>query len=59
MLKRKYHKTIAIGSVAAGGALGALIPPSVPFIFYGLIAKESIGAMFMGGVFQGLLMATL
>ncbi len=59
MLKRKYHKTIAIGSVAAGGALGALIPPSVPFIFYGLIAKESIGALFMGGVFPGLLLATL
>lgn len=59
MLKRKYHKTIAIGSVGAGGALGALIPPSVPFIFYGVIAKESIGALFMGGVFPGLLLATL
>jgi len=59
MLKRKYHKTIAIGCVGAGGALGALIPPSVPFIFYGVIAKESIGALFMGGVMPGLLLATL
>lgn len=59
MLKYKYHKTIAIGSVGAGGALGALIPPSVPFIFYGVIAKESIGALFMGGVMPGLLLSTL
>ncbi len=59
MLKHKYHKTMAIGSVGAGGALGALIPPSVPFIFYGVIAKESIGALFMGGVMPGLLLATL
>ncbi len=59
MLKHNYHKTIAIGSVGAGGALGALIPPSVPFIFYGLIAGESIGSLFMGGVVPGLLLATL
>ena len=59
MLKRKYHKTMAIGSVGAGGALGALIPPSVPFIFYGVIAKESIGSLFMGGVMPGLLLSTM
>lgn len=59
MLKHKYHKTIAIGSVGAGGALGALIPPSIPFIFYGLIAGESIWALFMGGVIPGLLLAAL
>ncbi len=59
MLKHKYDKRIAIGSVGAGGALGALIPPSVPFIFYGLLAKESIGALFMGGVMPGLLLASL
>ena len=59
MLKYKYDKRIAIGSVGAGGALGALIPPSVPFIFYGLLAKESIGALFMGGVMPGLLLSAL
>ncbi len=59
MMKHNYHNTIAIGSVGAGGALGALIPPSVPFIFYGLIAGESIGALFMGGVIPGLLLAGL
>lgn len=59
MIKYKYHKKIAIGSIGAGGALGALIPPSVPAIFYGLLAKESIGALFMGGIIPGLLLATL
>lgn len=59
MMKYKYHKGIAIGSIGAGGALGALIPPSVPFIFYGLLAKESIGALFLGGILPGLLLATL
>ena len=50
MMKYKYHRGIAIGAIGAGGALGALIPPSVPFIFYGLLAKESIGALFLGGI---------
>jgi len=59
MLKYKYHKTIAIGSVGAGGALGALIPPSIPFILYALLARESVGALFMGGIMPGLLLSTL
>ncbi|MFA5520237.1 MAG: TRAP transporter large permease subunit [Castellaniella sp.] len=57
MMKFNYHRTIAIGSIASGGALGALIPPSVPFIFYGLLAKESIGDLFLGGVLPGLMLA--
>lgn len=59
MLKYKYDKKIAIGAVGAGGALGALIPPSVPFILYGIIAQESIGRLFLGGIMPGLLLATL
>ncbi len=58
MMKYKYNRTIAIGSIGAGGALGALIPPSVPFIFYGLLAKVSIGGLFLGGVLPGLMLAT-
>lgn len=58
MMKYKYHNGIAIGAIGAGGALGALIPPSVPFIFYGLLAKESIGALFLGGVMPGIMLAT-
>lgn len=58
MMKYKYDPAIAIGSIGAGGALGALIPPSVPFIFYGLLAKVSIGALFMAGLLPGLMLAT-
>ena len=57
MVRYKYDRSIAIGSIAAGGALGALIPPSVPFIFYGLLAKVSIGDLFMAGVLPGLMLA--
>lgn len=58
MIKYKYHNGIAIGAIGAGGALGALIPPSVPFIFYGLLAKESIGGLFLGGILPGLMLAS-
>jgi len=57
MMKYKYKRAIAIGSIGAGGALGALIPPSVPFIFYGLLAKVSIGGLFLGGVIPGLMLS--
>lgn len=58
MLKYRYDRAIAIGSIGAGGALGALIPPSVPFIFYGLLAKVSIGGLFLGGMIPGLMLAS-
>ena len=58
MMKYKYDKAIAIGAIGAGGALGALIPPSVPFIFYGLMAKVSIGGLFLGGMIPGLMLAS-
>jgi tripartite ATP-independent transporter DctM subunit len=59
MMKYNYHRGIAIGAIGAGGALGALIPPSVPFIFYGLLANESIGALFLGGIIPGLMLAIM
>jgi len=58
MMKYGYDRSIAIGAIAAGGALGALIPPSVPFIFYGLLARVSIGDLFLAGVLPGLMLAT-
>jgi tripartite ATP-independent transporter DctM subunit len=58
MMKYKYNREIAIGAIGAGGALGALIPPSVPFIFYGLLAKVSIGGLFLGGLLPGLMLAS-
>lgn len=57
MMKYKYDRAIAIGSIGAGGALGALIPPSVPFIFYGLLANVSIGDLFLAGVVPGLMLS--
>ncbi|MFC1955793.1 TRAP transporter large permease subunit [Chloroflexota bacterium] len=59
MLKHHYHKDIALGSIVAGGGLGIMIPPSVSFIMYGVVAGMSIGKLFMGGVGPGLLLASL
>ncbi len=59
MLSRGYSKDIALGSVAAGGSLGILIPPSVTMIIYGLIASTSVGKLYAGGVLPGLLLAGL
>jgi tripartite ATP-independent transporter DctM subunit len=57
MLQRNYNKHLAVGSICAGGALGILIPPSVIMILYGVEAGVSIGKLFMGGVFPGILLA--
>jgi len=59
MLKRGYDKLIAVGCISAGGTLGILIPPSVIMIIYASLAGESVGALFMGGVFPGVLIASL
>jgi len=58
MLKRGYSKQIAIGTVLGGGALGFLIPPSVVMIVYGLLARVSIGKLFIGGIIPGLILAS-
>lgn len=59
MLKRNYDKSIAVGCIAAGGALGILIPPSVLMIALSLFANISVGRLFAGGVFSGLLLSLL
>lgn len=59
MLKKKYNQHIACGSVMAGGTLGILIPPSVLFIVYGLVAGESVGKLFVGGYLTGLVLSGL
>ncbi|SMC72128.1 TRAP transporter, DctM subunit [Desulfocicer vacuolatum DSM 3385] len=56
MLKQGYHKSIAIGPILAGGALGLLIPPSISLIVYGMVARVSIGKLFAGGVVPGCLL---
>lgn len=59
MLKRDYDKSLALGSICAGGGLATLIPPSVVFIMYGLNASVSIGQLYMAGIGPGLLLASL
>jgi len=55
--KRNYNKPIALGSIAAGGTLGILIPPSIIFIVYGSMAEVSIGRLFLAGLIPGLVLA--
>ncbi|MEO0633825.1 MAG: TRAP transporter large permease [Pseudomonadota bacterium] len=59
MRKRGYPDAIASGSIAAGGTLGILIPPSVTMIVYGIATETSIGRLFLAGVFPGLLLVAL
>ncbi len=59
MLKRNYDKRMVTGAIQAGGALGFLIPPSLVFIVYGLIARVSIGHLWVAGIVPGILLAVL
>jgi len=59
MRKRGYPKEIAAGSIAAGGTLGILIPPSITFILYGIATETSIGRLFLAGVLPGLMLTGL
>jgi len=59
MLKRGYQKELAIGCINSGGGWGILMPPSVDMIIYALIAGESVGRMFAGGVMPTLLLLSL
>ena len=57
VLKRGYHPGLVLGSVAAGGTLGILIPPSIFFVVYASIADQSVGRLFLGGVVPGIAVA--
>lgn len=59
MRRYHYNDTLSSASVAAGGALGVLIPPSVIFIVYGIQTEQSIGKLFLGGIIPGLLLMLL
>jgi len=56
---RGYNEPFVVGSLAAGGTLGILIPPSIILIVYGVLAEESIGALYMAGVIPGLLLTAM
>jgi tripartite ATP-independent transporter DctM subunit len=55
MLRQRYDPGLATGALAAAGTLGALIPPSILLIIYGIMANVQIGALFMGGLVIGLM----
>jgi len=54
-----YSTEFAVGVTAASATLGPIIPPSLPFVIYGMMANVSIGALFLAGILPGLLMAAL
>lgn len=59
MRKYNYNDSLSTASVAAGGALGVLIPPSVIFIVYGIATEQSIGRLFLAGILPGILLMSL
>ena len=54
---RGYNDRLVIGSLAAGGTLGILIPPSISLIIYGVLVEESIGRLYLAGFLPGVLLA--
>ena len=59
MKRHGYSDSLATGSIAAGGTLGFLIPPSTGFVLYAILTEESIGKLFMAGIIPGLLLTAL
>lgn len=59
MIRRGYSKRFSVGIAASAGALGPIIPPSIPFIIYGVSVEESIAKLFLGGLGAGLVIALL
>lgn len=59
MKRYNYGLILSTGTVAAGGSLGILIPPSVIFIIYGIMTEQSIGKLFIAGVVPGILLTAL
>ena len=59
LVKRGYHRPLAAGSLAAGGTLGILIPPSIAMIVYGTFTETSVSKLFMAGIVPGLVLTGL
>ncbi len=55
MVRNRYSPELATGTVAAAGTIGALIPPSILMILYGIIARESVSQLFLGGLVVGVM----
>lgn len=59
MRRYGYSPRLATGCVAAGGTIGIMIPPSLGFIIYGVIAEQSVGKLFIAGIIPGLIMVVM
>lgn len=57
MTQRQYHEPLFLGSIAAGGTLGILIPPSINFILYGLLTNTSVPRLYLAGFIPGFALA--
>jgi TRAP-type C4-dicarboxylate transport system permease large subunit len=55
--KRKYDEPLFLGTIAAGGTLGILIPPSINFILYGLLTNSSVPRLYLAGFIPGFMLA--
>ena len=59
MKKYEYDPALSLGSILCAGSISTLIPPSIPFVVYGMLVNESVGKLFIGGVIPGIIMAIL
>ena len=59
MKRRGYSDELSTGTIAAGGTLGILIPPSITMIIYGISTGTSIGRLFIAGIFPGIMLTAL
>jgi len=57
--KRRYNESLFLGTLAAGGTLGILIPPSINLIIYGLITDTSVPELYLAGIIPGLMLAAM
>lgn len=57
--KRDYNERLFLGSLAAGGTLGILVPPSINLIIYGLLTDSSVPELYLAGILPGLILAVL
>lgn len=59
MQRYGYSSGLAAGTIAAGGTLGILIPPSIPLLIYGILANQNIGKLFVAGILPGVILIIL
>ena len=59
MEERGYRRELAAGITVASSTMGMIIPPSIPMVLYAVVAQESVGKLFLGGVFPGILVGLL